>query len=195
MEPRWGWELSYEIGSRINAADVSQMWSFLNQIMRDPNGDIERRNEVGPSHLALSEKNRMRGCQVASVAGWGLAKFKSSSTEQTGLRVGAVLNSTDAAVLLPTQLPWVRFSKNYFNVDNIYWLRWLEESGQRLKKVYETHLVLASTTKKQDTEFLNQQWKVLWLPSLIWTIQWQCFNYATYLSALMKTAFLIPTPT
>ena len=37
--------------------------------------------------------------------------------------------------------------KIYFDVTEIYRWRWLVESGQRLDKVNQTHLVLACTTK------------------------------------------------
>ena len=55
--------------------------------------------------------------------------------------------STEAAFLLLTQWPWVRFSaflKIYFYVAETYWWRRLYESGQRLKNVDQTPLLLSS---------------------------------------------------
>ena len=52
-----------------------------------------------------------------------------------------------AVFLLLTQQPQVRlsaFTKIYFDVAEIYRQRWLEESGQRLENVGQTHLVLVS---------------------------------------------------
>ena len=57
------------------------------------------------------------------------------------------MHSTEIAFLLLTQLPWVRFlafSKIYFHVAEICRQRWLEESGQMIENVDQTHLSLAS---------------------------------------------------
>ena len=57
------------------------------------------------------------------------------------------LHSTEVVFLLLNQQPWVRFlvfPQNYFDVAEIYQQHWLEVSGQRLKNVDRTHLVLAS---------------------------------------------------
>ena len=56
------------------------------------------------------------------------------------------LHSTEFAFLLLTQWLPVQFSafpKIVFDVAEIYWWRWLEESGQRLENDDRTHLVLA----------------------------------------------------
>ena len=61
--------------------------------------------------------------------------------------IGGGLRSTKVAFLRLTQWPQVRFlafQKIYFNVAEIDWQRWLEESGKRLDNVNRTHLVLAS---------------------------------------------------
>ena len=60
---------------------------------------------------------------------------------------GGGRHSTDAAFLLLTQWPRVRFSallKIYFNDAEIYQQRWLEDSGPRLENIDRTQLVLAS---------------------------------------------------
>ena len=57
------------------------------------------------------------------------------------------LQSKEVAHLLLTQQLQVQFSafpKIYCNVGEIYQRHWLEESGQRLKNVDWTHLVLSS---------------------------------------------------
>ena len=57
------------------------------------------------------------------------------------------LHSTEVAFLLRAKQSRVRFSafpKNNFDVNETYQRRWLEESGQRLEYVDQTHLVLAS---------------------------------------------------
>ena len=64
-----------------------------------------------------------------------------------GLLGGGGLYSTEVAFLLLTQWPWIRYSaftKIYFDVAEVYRWLWLEESGQRLENVDQTHLVLAS---------------------------------------------------
>ena len=53
--------------------------------------------------------------------------------------------------MLPLGSKFSAFSKIYFDVAEIYQRRWLEESGQKLENVEQTHLVLdsgkLSTTK------------------------------------------------
>ena len=54
---------------------------------------------------------------------------------------------TEVAFLFLTQSPKVplpAFSKNYFDVVEIYQRRWLKDSEQRLANVDQTHLILAS---------------------------------------------------
>ena len=55
---------------------------------------------------------------------------------------------TEVEFLLLTQRPWdnsLLFMKMYFNVDEIYQRRWLEESEQWLENDDQTHLVLVSS--------------------------------------------------
>ena len=58
-----------------------------------------------------------------------------------------MLQSTEEAFLASHPAALVRFSaflKIYFDAAEIYRQRWLEERGQRLENVNQTHLVLAS---------------------------------------------------
>ena len=70
--------------------------------------------------------------------------------------MGRWLHSTEEAFLLLTHCHRVRvlaFLKSYLDVSEIYQRCWLEESGQWLDNVNQTHRVLASWLKLK--KYLN----------------------------------------
>ena len=66
------------------------------------------------------------------------------------------VHSTEVAFLILTQLQiimgWMLL-KIYFDAAEIYRWCWLEESGQRIEKVDQTHLVLASGRLVQQKSY------------------------------------------
>ena len=105
-------------------ADVSNSSSIFNGNSRDP-------NQVGYFVTMTSQWRHLdylRSVENKNLLPWGL-------------------RSTEVAFLLLTQRPWDQFSAFLnicIDVAEIYWRRWLEESGQRLENDDQTLLVLAS---------------------------------------------------
>ena len=106
---------------------------------------------------SLGLKSRPLGRTRSGLSLWWLSKHPKLYPP----RGRGQLHSKEVAFLLLTQQPWVWFSvfpKIYFDVVEIYRWRWLEESGQMLENVDQTHLVLASdklVLQKRPLRFLK----------------------------------------
>ena len=138
-------------------ADVSNSSSIFNGNSRDP-------NQVG-SFVTMTSQ-------------WLHLDNPRWVENKNLLRGGGGLRSTEVAFLLLTQRPWDQFSAFLnicIDVAEIYWWRWLDESGQRLRNVDWSHLVQASGNwqvvlqKKEMPDWINEpsQIRMLLLPTVM----------------------------
>ena len=70
--------------------------------------------------------------------------MNSSSGALSTIKLGGTRGGGGQDSILASRPSWEKMRKNYFNFALVNQWRWIEESGQWLENVDQTHLVLAS---------------------------------------------------